>query len=202
MPSFFLPEVDMIFLHNPKTAGRLIRQAVWKKDIKGPFQGYIPEIYQNKFKFCFVRNPYDRLVSSWRHCIKSLKENSKLKEISLHNFFDIAINNLYIDEWNWRATNSLTKEKQSFALHHSLPQAHPFYMLNQANFYGKFENLQHDFDKLCEIRKIKKIILPEINQYKTNHLHFSEYFKDKNLLDKVNKYYKKDFELFDYEIMN
>lgn len=202
MSAFFLSEVDMIFLHNPKTAGRLIRLTVWGQDVVGPFHTYIPEIYQNKFKFCFVRNPYDRLVSAWRHCVKWLKKDSKLKQVDLPEFFNIAINNLYTHEWNWRGLDVGEKEKQGFALHHCLPQTHPFYMLNEAHFCGKFENLQHDFDELCKLRKIEKIILPEVDKFKTEHLHFSEYFKDKKFLNKVNQYYEKDFEWFNYKRMN
>lgn len=202
MPSFYLPEIDAVFLHNPKTAGRLIRICLWNKDVKGPFQSFIPKIYEEKFKFCFVRNPYDRLVSSWKHCLNSLKSNSKLKNLKLQDFFHIAKDNLYINDWQNTYFNRQNGETQSFAMHHSLPQTDAFYMLDQADFCGRFENLQNDLNNICKILNIEKTIIPDVPQFKTKHGHFSEYFIDKTFLNQVNEYYKKDFEIFNYQIMN
>ena len=62
-------------------------------------------------------------------------------------------------------------------------------------FIGKFENLQSDFNKICEIIGIKKEKLPLINN--TNKEDYKSYYTEetKKIIQKA---YKKDIEMFNY----
>ena len=70
----YFPEYDeshSIFVHTPKTAGTSIGQAIY-----GHWMGHVPlrrfavfdpRKFKSYFKFSFVRNPWDRLLSAFAH---------------------------------------------------------------------------------------------------------------------------------------
>jgi hypothetical protein len=58
------------------------------------------------------------------------------------------------------------------------------YLDEQINFIGDFENLQEDFNSVCNQIGIPPYELPHYNQSK--HKHWSEYY-DKELLEFVKK---------------
>lgn len=62
-------------------------------------------------------------------------------------------------------------------------------------FIGRFENLQNDFDKICDIIKIPRSTLPHAN--KSSHKHYSEYYSDRTR-KMIGKKYKEDIEEFGY----
>lgn len=199
MPVYYLKEPDSIFIHNPKTGGSTIKGYVWPDNEKY-LQGFIPQEYNNKFKFAFVRNPYDRFISAWRFCIAT----ARFKTSFLDNpqlFFKLVYTNT--KPYIWPHSNIYDangKYYQTWARHHAGPQSDPFYMVERADFIGRFENFQEDLNKVCDIVGIKRIItLPKINS--TEHLHYSEYFKDKEFAERVAEYYKEDFERFGYETL-
>ena len=64
------------------------------------------------------------------------------------------------------------------------------------NYVMRFENLQEDFNAVCEKIAIPKQELPHVN--KSTHKEYTEYYDDE-LRALVAKLYRKDFELFEYE---
>jgi hypothetical protein len=199
MPIFISKKLEVIFLHNPKTGGRAIRDHLKNFNFEGPFYAKLPEDYSGNFKFCFVRNPYDRLVSAWRHCMKKESWKNLKKEISLEDFFETISSENSVDLWINSYFNTLKNELISYSTLHALPQSDDFYMLDKADFIGRFENIQKDFDKVCKILNIKQTNLQCIKKYQTDHLHYKEYFKDESFLQKVNNFYEQDFAKFNYK---
>jgi hypothetical protein len=138
----------------------------------------------NIFTFGFVRNPWDRAVSSW-------KFGSHGKDWNL-NFVDFCRNlkNLKINPKNGKAKNAL--------LFHICEQ-HPFLICEnknlKADFIGRFENLQEDFNIICNKIGIQQQ-LPHKN--KNKHKHYSEYYDDETR-ELVAEKYKKDIEYFGYK---
>ena len=63
------------------------------------------------------------------------------------------------------------------------------------DFIGRFESLQKDFEKVCEIIEIPKRDLPKTNTSK--HRHYSTYY-NKETKKMVAEAYKQDIELFGY----
>src|SRR6056297_1571221 len=64
-------ELQCIFLHVPKAAGTSLRKSIYgSKSYHIPAVRYksVDEIkFDEYFKFCFVRNPYDRLLSAYEY---------------------------------------------------------------------------------------------------------------------------------------
>ena len=184
MSNFVLKELNCVFIHIPKTGGLSIRKGVFKESPRKRFFGKIPNQYQDCFKFAFVRNPFDRLVSCWRY---TCFERSR-KRLSFPEFLEIAIddNIPYDRQHPWRC----------FVRHHAIPMTHPFNCLHLADFVGKFEQLQEDFNTICDMLKVPQQQLPHKN--KSKHKHYTEYYDDKTL-SIVTEKYAKDIEDFGYK---
>jgi hypothetical protein len=138
------------------------------------------------YKFAFVRNPWSRLVSQWQYRLRIASKPSaewetfgknSIKFINKHKTFDEYIRNIKNPNlcYNWiynRTGNQLV------------------------DFVGKFENLQEDFNIICDKLGIPQQELPHKN--KSKHKHYTEYYDDETL-EIVAKKFSKDIEYFGYE---
>ena len=128
--------------------------------------------WDNIFKFCFVRNPWDWLVSHYFFQIKN-------KEVEFTiDFKDWLYNSRPI----WQGITQFDCLSQEGKI--------------IVDCIGRFENLQNDFDSICSKIGIPKIELPYHNQ--TQHKHYREYY-DKESIKFVENKYQKDIEIFNYE---
>ena len=146
------------------------------------------------FKFAFVRNPWDRIVSQFKykhgyietHIVDQLKKgdgkyNFKHNLLNFRGFLDHLVmtnnekKNLYLKQVDW----IFDKNKK-----------------NMVDFVGRFENLQEDFNIVCDKIGIPHRQLP--HQNKTKHKHYTEYYNDETR-EIVAKKYAKDIEYFNYK---
>ncbi|WP_444998224.1 sulfotransferase family protein [Aliikangiella sp. IMCC44359] len=153
--------------------------------------------FDQYFKFAFVRNPWERLVSEYLH--KKIDRHFSLKEFV---FQALPEKNDFND--NYR---------------HIIPQSE--YLFDQngqqlVNFIGRFENLSSDFNYICQQLNINNPTLPHRNSShsirrlllrKFRHLfsntnrikkHYSQYY-DEELYDHVGKIYAEDIRRFNYQ---
>jgi len=135
--------------------------------------------WSNYFRFAFVRNPWDRYVSSWSsfHPKWDFAEYVERVGISLESTFDGYEN----DRW------------------HALPQH--LHLIDDngrllVDFVGRFETLQTDFDHICDQINVPRVVLPKLNRSK--HKHYSQYYTDE-LREIVALRHKKDIEMFEYK---
>ena len=75
MAIFLIREPRCVFIHIPKTGGASIRHGVFKGNVDGPKQGFIPENWKSLYKFAFVRNPYDRVISAWKMFSEGMEQS-------------------------------------------------------------------------------------------------------------------------------
>lgn len=214
------------FLHITKTGGTSIEEFALKLGIKWGkydkifYQNYnkegfwhIPLNYFNletinKYKwFVIVRNPYDRIISEINYLIKDKYIDSNINEY-LHNI----LSNLLKDE---QTLNSDFIEKNDIMLaFHFVPMY--FYTCygnkrNNSNGNGsnnkitdnikviKFENLNKEFNSFLKELSIEETF--DIHENKSEKVYEFDDLSIKNI-KLINKVYKKDFELFDYKIIN
>ena len=137
-----------------------------------------PQKWDSYYKFCFVRNPYDKIVSAWNHI----------------NRFNIPFKNYLLLE-------NIVNDVEY--MHMFMPQYRS--MINEKaqkyiDYIGKFENLEEDF-----LIILKKIGITNITHNLTNkklnsreHMPFYEYYQDQETLDKTNQILNEDFIKLDY----
>ena len=181
-----------IFIHIRKTAGISIRNVLGECD--GTHDGLhfhnhlyhhknilSGQLYSEYFKFTFVRNPWDLRVSLYRYLAKgghgSLTRYAR--QLSFSNWIK-----RYSDRVNVNTT------------HTGRTQTSYIEPPKDMDFIGKFENLQEDFNIVCDKIGIPRQELPHKN--KTKHKHYTEYYDDETRQIVAEKY-AKDIEYFNYE---
>ena len=121
------------------------------------------------FKFGVVRNPWDRAISYYFY--------------GKNQSFD---KNKFINKLNTEILN------RSCASYFHVKK----YNECKLDYVMRFENLQQDFDIVCDKIGIPKQQLPHAN--KTEHKHYTEYY-DEETKQFVAKKYARDIELFGYK---
>jgi hypothetical protein len=133
------------------------------------------EIWKNYFKFAFVRNPYDRVLSNYFY-VRNTPEHIAYKNYLDYKSFKDAIKNIAIG----RPCYEYIIDDEGKII---------------VDFIGRFENLQEDFNIICDKLNLPKISL--VHDNKTNHKDYGEYY-DKESRDIVDKRFKRDLEMFGY----
>ena len=136
--------------------------------------------WDSYFKFCFIRNPYDKIVSAWYHVNRF--------NIPFKNFLNLG--------------NTCNDVEY---MHMFMPQARN--IINERgkitfNFIGHFESLEEDFRQILGLIGVKNIIHEITKKMNVrDHLHYTEYYEDQETLDKVNYILREDFNYLDYPII-
>ena len=150
-----------IFIHIPKTAGTSIKKHLNSLRPETDYQSpedplenfghnklsYYESKYKNTenfYKFCFIRNPYDRMVSLYKYAKKYIQLD--------YSFLDFCN---FVNQGQTFTNNILWEE-------HYEPQSN--YISDQINFIGRIENLNHDFAKICNDLSIPYQQLAQMNK--------------------------------------
>jgi hypothetical protein len=193
-----------IFVHIPKTGGTSIECAfnTSKRHLRNKhhtlskYEELNNPRYDKYFKFTFVRNPWDMTVSmyeymwhkdgrwleQWRRGHKNLFKLS-FREWITHRSF----------RWPTIRTTDVNARRRGRDGDFSSWFISKKYTID---FVGRFENLQEDFNIVCDKIGIPQQELPHTN--KTKHKHYTEYYDDETR-EIVAEKYAKDIEYFGYE---
>ncbi len=198
-------EHKTIFIHIPKNAGESMEKklgiygesktALWGVDGKYVLQHltlpqmkrlYLKDdVFENYFKFAFVRNPWDKAVSEYHWYLRYSPP-------------------ITFRDWAKTLSSRLKVSSKLYVLEigHNVPQYKYIYD-NEGNllvdFVGRFEHLQHDFNKVCEKIGIENSSLPNIEATASEgRKPYKEYY-DIETIGIIANVYKKDIELFSYE---
>jgi hypothetical protein len=190
-------EYKFVFIHIPKCAGISIESRLPKGLYQNHHLGLNEYInlsgshLMDYFKFCFVRNPWDRLVSLYFFW-KNQTPSSEFYQWDHAQCDFINNNRLSFSDF----LHEVSSGSQVFC---SREHLRPYkYYINQLDFIGKFEKIQTDFDKVCDLIGIEKQILPHKN--KSNHKHYSEYYNNKTI-NLVANMYKEDIDRLNYDFI-
>ena len=148
--------------------------------------------YDNYFKFAFVRNPWDRLVSCYSD--KIVGEKHKSGNIGLVAFPDIY-KGMPFDDFV-QATHAIPdKEANSHFRSQYVSLCGPDGRV-MVDFIGRFENLHEDFAYVSREIGVPEIQLPHILRSERGPDYRAFYDEDTEVL--VGERYEKDVELFGY----
>ena len=134
------------------------------------------EVYNKSFVFTTIRNPYSRAVSMFLHGSWATAKT-----------FDDFCNAIKKEEY----PTDCTKWHSSTLVEHIIDGNDL-----KVDFVIKLENLQEDFDFVCDKIGIPKQQLPYKN--KTKHKHYTEYYNDETR-QIVAEIYAKDIKYFGYK---
>lgn len=189
--SFKRPDHDLISKPNPYN--HRYKQFAGSKDL-GIYQyaktsNYINRIinmnetkWDNYKIFCFVRNPYDRVVSAWNY---------------LNKKHDLSID---FSKYIW-----MENEVSDFEyIHMFMPQYKNLIDSSnnlKTNFIGRFEKLYEDFQNILEQIGCKNNNFDLEKKNNFEHENITQYISNQKILGKINELFKKDFELFGYKLI-
>ena len=196
-----------IFIHIPKCGGTSIKFLFqngstmitgWDENKKVHLQHctmlQLKQFYKIEvdkyFTFTFTRNPWDKAVSDYKSLLRShspfrdIFKNTTLKDYLLCRNGYEQINHL---------DNALGRKDHFRSQYEYIINEHRKPIID---YVGKFENLQEDFNIVCDKIGIPQQKLPHRN--KTNHKHYTEYYDDETR-EIVAQKYARDIEYFGYE---
>lgn len=166
------------------------------------------EIWDSYFKFVFVRNPWDWVVSQWKYHFKYKKITPAFAANNPIATLRYLKNYQQIKEFNNKTV--FTTEDINYLFAHlkrffpvipnstGLYQSYYVHDINGeqiVDFVGRFENIQHDFEFIK--RKLDlDISLPHLNS--TNRGKYESYFTEESK-QLVAQLWQKDLENFNYQ---
>lgn len=192
--------LECIFVHIPKAAGISINKALFDnyggghkiaqkyKRIFGPL------VFKKYYKFTFVRDPYTRLLSAYKFLKKGgFHLNDRETVWAEENLSEFRSFDDFVRNW--------INERSIWSYMHFKPQYY-FVCDNNSNlmvdFVGKFENIEVDFEKVCQQLNVENR-LQHHNKTTRENEDWKSYYSDYSL-KKVAEIYRKDFEIFNYSL--
>lgn len=147
-----------------------------------PTEWKYPKYWEKYFKFTFVRNPWDRVVSAYIYNLKMSDTNSSQHDRE-------KIKGYGIDGFNEYVLNDLQNTQSRFFL----PCSHWIKGYNY-DFIGKLENFQNDMMFVCNKMRIDYI---DTHLNTTNRDSYTQYYNEESK-EKIKELYKDDIEMFHY----
>ena len=151
-------DIAILATNNSKASNSVISQHISFRNLNSCLNINLDDYY----KFCFVRNPWDRVVSYYTY-----------QKIKIP--FDEYVKNSRDCQFNWIQT----REKEI-----------------GVDFVGKTENLQEDFDQICESIGIDKFKTPHRN--KSQRSNYQDYYNEESKQAVLHNY-SKDVAAFGYQ---
>ena len=204
-----------IFVHIQRCGGTSMEKAIvgydlWQSDerrekhiLASQAKALYADYWDNYFKFSFVRNPWDRMVSmaksypgTWH--VKLDKSQKPLKILEDDGF----------KGYKHRFGHPITIErdrrfykKDDLTSPRHVKNAVYLNLLDEdLDFIGRFENLKEDFAHVAKNIGLNSLDLPHVERkgHKAGGLHYSSYYSEQTK-ENVRELYAKDIDYFNYD---
>ena len=152
--------------------------------------------YQSYYTFCFVRNPWARLLSLYKN---KIEPRPVLYHHLLRHRYGVIIDNLTTFE---DFIKFIGKVPNCFSEAHFAPY-HILFRPTEMDFIGHQENFEADVHHLMNViaPELKNIEIPQqniSNESISNHTNYREYYS-KRMKNIVARKYAKDIDFFNYK---
>jgi len=188
----------LIFIHIPKTAGVSINDALniavpGHRSLKEIELSLDKSIFNSYKKVAVVRNPYDRMISLYKHAlINDMKNARKAGYVGDDHSFET---------WFWNLAHHFHKITFQPL---TLMSCYDLILNNSGeidiDYILRFENLEEDWNNMFNELNIEPPQLPVLNT--TKHEHYSKHYQCQTgeiMIKFITKMFKKDFDNFGYK---
>jgi hypothetical protein len=167
-----------------RTIFDIFDQAQINLDAEHPFFCHYPEkLYSEYFKFAFVRNPWDRLVSCWKN------------KVIDSNYFEFTEEKLQ-DMQSFENFVGYVQSKDIEDCDQHIRLQSKLVDMNNVDFIGRFEKFEEDLGKVAQMIGIEyKKTRKNMSKQKSSYV---DYYDDR-LQNIVADIYRKDIHIFQYE---
>lgn len=145
-----------------------------------------PDVYKKLFKFATIRNPFDMLVSSYfsRNRGRSAWDKEEFKKVinGVATIRDYIVEESFISKVDSKLGLNLSQRIKPLD--------------SDIDFLIRFEHLNEDFKKVCEIIDIPFTELPHRNKSKRKH--YTEYY-DRELIEMVHTKFHEEITYNNYQ---
>lgn len=161
------------------------------------------ELLENYYSFCFVRNPWGRVVSSFYYLLKNnYKERYDINKDNVKDLFNEWLCDRFVKFFEIYKSDYLL---QYLHLEEEIPFLIPQYRYiideygnNKINFIGRFENFNNDlltiFDNIDAEVKIER----KIHESSYHLTSYRDYYTDASR-ELIGRLYNTDIEMFGYK---
>ncbi len=174
----YIDEIQkIIYFDVPKSASTTIRRAFFDNKTSMSMTNKKDSL-ESYFKFTFVRNPWDRMVSNWKMFTTQPTRINQLKTMTdddLSKFEDFVHFAIKKPNHHWQPQSLYTPEK--------------------LDFIGKLETIDTDMNKMRELLNQAPLKMEKHNSTKRNE--YQVYYTP-SLIDLVAEFYQEDIKKFDY----
>lgn len=181
-----------IFVHINKTGGTSIEKVFEPtadaRDVRhkhaslADYRKEYPRAFRDYFKFAFVRNPWDWLVSRYHWS----RDRQKLFDFAFAEMLRRIERGVPLSaDARWLETGALVPQCRKLSLRGRIG----------VDFLGRYERLQQDFDLVCERIGHPRVALPHV--FASEHRRYTEYYDDASRAI-VARVYADDIRVFGY----
>jgi hypothetical protein len=202
---------SLLYVHIQKTAGTSLTRYLKDEiaDLENLLRPHDPlrfaeQALGSKFeglvKAGFVRNPFDRLVSWYSMIVEHgsvLTEEEKKQDPHYNQLWQhVLSHSSCFEEFIVNCSDAVDRSGWKPFLFNQVDYFKNTEGKVAADFIGRFENLEHDFGRLCSLIGIEHKQVPHVN--KSHHVDYRSYYNDKSRAV-VEKRFAEDLEYFGYQ---
>jgi hypothetical protein len=193
------PEHRLLYLRLPKCGNSSVVAAMPNPELRRVRPANLANSFEGWTTFTFVRNPWSRLVSTYRQKVAAGATTSRLKDGVFEGFLESGIP-VYAGiafaefcELVCSFPDNATEkhlQSQSYVLMHKGAAV--------VKNVGRIETINEDWRRIAENVGIS-LDLPRLNVSKADHAHYREYYRDARLVNLVGDRYANDVANFGYD---
>jgi hypothetical protein len=186
---------NCIFIHVPKVAGTSLTELLYGRHFGHhkaiDLEKRYPSLFRATFKFAFVRNPWDRVLSSYLFAKNGGTQDTNISEAAKYEIPEFDTFQQFVKEWlvnqDLETVDPVFKRQSDFLFKDGILLV---------DFVGRLENFSEDV-KLLEKKLSIKLDVPHKNKT-VRTMHYSEYY-DEESIKLITDLYKEDILNFTYE---
>lgn len=193
------PEHRLLYLRLPKCGNSSVVAALPNPELRRLRPARLSRSYEDWTTFTFVRNPWSRLVSTYRQKVAAGATTSRLREGIFEGFLESGIpvySGISFAEFCELACSFPDHETEKHL------QSQSYVLMYQGKAVvknvGRVETISEDWRRIAERVNISAE-LPRLNASNTEDANYREYYPDSRLVNLVGDRYANDVANFGYD---